>query len=393
MCLKADTGISIYGEGNLVEKFQYATQLKMDANDGLPSILCERCIARLTVCYEFRRQSILSDRHLRAFIQKVNSEFKEVASSSAATTMTLNDEEMGLLLEAGYKSDEISVVEDSTSNVKSEKDGVKDDNIQYIPDLDGYIQEDVTETYRVEEIQFQDGDEGSQIEDDGIEEEYHVDENTQLESIENEDESSNIEYIETKTIDPLAKSTARSHICTKCDKDFSTKTNLMRHVLTHSGVKPYQCNICGNGFTQNGSLKQHMLIHTGERPYKCQVCGRGFTQSKSLTFHMRRHTGEKPFTCEKCGLTFRQKDGLKRHMQMKHLGAAAEAHICSICQRILQSNYSLALHMKKHTGNNSKYKCEICEKTFSTKSSLENHTRQHTDEISSNILETTIEMQ
>lgn len=54
------------------------------------------------------------------------------------------------------------------------------------------------------------------------------------------------------------------HYCRRCNKDFSTKTNLLRHIQTHDGVKPYQCNICGAGFTQNGSLKQHIFIHTGE---------------------------------------------------------------------------------------------------------------------------------
>lgn len=102
-----------------------------------------------------------------------------------------------------------------------------------------------------------------------------------------------------------------AHICVMCNKDFSTKTNLMRHMLTHDGKKPFMCTICGNGFTQSGSLKQHMHIHTGERPYVCPICNRGFTQSKSLTFHMRRHTGEKPYPCLECGISFRQKDGLK----------------------------------------------------------------------------------
>ncbi len=54
------------------------------------------------------------------------------------------------------------------------------------------------------------------------------------------------------------------HYCRRCNKDFSTKTNLLRHIQTHDGVKPYQCTICGAGFTQNGSLKQHIFIHTGE---------------------------------------------------------------------------------------------------------------------------------
>lgn len=49
--------------------------------------------------------------------------------------------------------------------------------------------------------------------------------------------------------------------CERCDKRFSTRTNLTRHLLTHDGLKPYVCNVCGNAFTQNGSLKSHMVSY------------------------------------------------------------------------------------------------------------------------------------
>lgn len=45
----------------------------------------------------------------------------------------------------------------------------------------------------------------------------------------------------------------------KCNKEFSTGTNLTRHMVSHDGNKPYVCTICGNAFTQNGSLKSHMV--------------------------------------------------------------------------------------------------------------------------------------
>lgn len=51
------------------------------------------------------------------------------------------------------------------------------------------------------------------------------------------------------------------HICIKCQKIFSTRTNLIRHIQSHDGNKPYVCEICNKGFTQSGSLKQHMYIH------------------------------------------------------------------------------------------------------------------------------------
>lgn len=101
------------------------------------------------------------------------------------------------------------------------------------------------------------------------------------------------------------------YICGMCNRDFSSKNNLKRHLVTHSGVKPYLCKVCQKNFSQFGTLKQHMYTHTGEKPFVCEICKRGFSQYKSLIFHKRRHTGEKPFFCNYCGSHFRQRDSLK----------------------------------------------------------------------------------
>ena len=120
-------------------------------------------------------------------------------------------------------------------------------------------------------------------------------------------------------INKYAQSTENNqHICTKCIKVFSTRTNLIRHIQSHDGYKAYRCDICNKGFTQSGSLKQHKYIHSGERPYKCEFCDRAFTQGKTLKFHLRRHTEEKPFICTHCNSAFRQRDGLKRHLKSRH---------------------------------------------------------------------------
>lgn len=145
-----------------------------------------------------------------------------------------------------------------------------------------------------------------------------------------------------------ASSIGGVHICQQCNKDFSTRTNLLRHIHTHDGSKPYKCTECSSSFTQNGSLKQHMHIHTGQRPFTCEFCGRGFTQSKSLTFHMRRHTGEKPFTCTECNASFRQKDGLKRHVAVRHPDGTKPSFPCTLCAKTMQSRYSLSMHMRRH---------------------------------------------
>ena len=55
----------------------------------------------------------------------------------------------------------------------------------------------------------------------------------------------------------------KPHECSLCDKSFSKKQHLIRHMLTHTGKKPYKCSQCDKTFRVNRKLKTHMTTHTG----------------------------------------------------------------------------------------------------------------------------------
>lgn len=55
----------------------------MEKNDGLSEIICKRCLARLQIAYDFKKEAISSNRELRSFISDVNNKFKQVTSSSS----------------------------------------------------------------------------------------------------------------------------------------------------------------------------------------------------------------------------------------------------------------------------------------------------------------------
>uniref|UniRef100_A0A8C5PYJ3 C2H2-type domain-containing protein n=1 Tax=Leptobrachium leishanense TaxID=445787 RepID=A0A8C5PYJ3_9ANUR len=163
--------------------------------------------------------------------------------------------------------------------------------------------------------------------------------------------------------------------CPECGKSFTVKTSLVRHRLIHTGLKPYFCAECGKCFTLNSSLLSHQRRHTGEKPYSCSECDKCFTQISHLLSHQKTHTGEKPFPCPDCGKCFSLNSHLLRH-QASH--TQEKLFSCSDCGKSFSSGSRLEQHHRIHTGEKP-FSCVDCGKCFVHKSSLKKHNLIHTD--------------
>lgn len=238
-----------------------------------------KCVARLKVAYEFKRQSESSDQHLRSFILEVNSRFSKVTAADGTT----EEEELQMLLEGDYQPERpqekhkerkidanpqastetkpkpkakpkiapIMVPSEPPIVIKSdvqsdEEEQANDENDETIIDDDGRMFEEIL----YDDCTADDDAEDTNGIDDSI---YHMDtqrnENGKDEYFDeehlvdpNSDQKVGIRKQRRMKIEP-----GTAHICVMCNKDFSTKTNLMRHMLTHDGKKPFMCTICGNG--------------------------------------------------------------------------------------------------------------------------------------------------
>ena len=80
--------------------------------------------------------------------------------------------------------------------------------------------------------------------------------------------------------------------CSHCPRSFAQKSNLLSHVRSHTGDRPFLCAECGGAFGTAATLHKHEKTHTGERPWRCHYCGKRYRQKASHDRHIMTHTKE-----------------------------------------------------------------------------------------------------
>lgn len=89
-------------------------------------------------------------------------------------------------------------------------------------------------------------------------------------------------------------------VCGLCERNFSSNHNLVAHMKTHTGEKPFTCHICTKSFQSISNLNVHVQIHSSEKLFKCETCEKTFVTKAYLSQHIKCHTMKPLHKCNIC---------------------------------------------------------------------------------------------
>ena len=126
----------------------------------------------------------------------------------------------------------------------------------------------------------------------------------------------------------------RCPIGNRCQKDFSSKINLKKHIaLKHPDKNEFKCD----NLNCNAEFKTHKGLHTHKQrkwclkePIVCDVCNLSLKSEKMLLLHKnRKHKNF--YTCKVCKKIISNYDNYRNHYKICHKkGNKAMLDKCSI---------------------------------------------------------------
>lgn len=159
------------------------------------------------------------------------------------------------------------------------------------------------------------------------------------------------------------------------DASNSQMENSMRIIQPFLGAvaSQHKCGICDVSFLYKSLLQRHMISHTGERPFLCELCPKKFISNQNLRAHMKCHTEGFLYICRICLKGFICSDEKVKH----EIDCKVRRYECHVCKKYTTVNVvDLKLHMSVH-GGVKLYKCKNCFKQFGSSSNLRRHEQIH----------------
>ncbi|XP_005094685.1 zinc finger protein 91 [Aplysia californica] len=177
-----------------------------------------------------------------------------------------------------------------------------------------------------------------------------------------------------------------------CSRTFEDQLLLAKHSKVHyDGRMLCSWRNCGIFFSSMGTLKQHLIAHSRSlkasfgSDFMCNLCDRVFSSKHGLNRHMALHDSQatvpledSAFVCEEsgCHQRFSLEKDFNDHF-LQHYTSMSTTCKYRDCQKIFPTQLLMAKHGKFHYGG--KYKCpwETCDSLFTNFHFLKRHLMRH----------------
>ena len=150
--------------------------------------------------------------------------------------------------------------------------------------------------------------------------------------------------------------------CPHCDRKFPWISSLNRHILTHTGHKPFRCAECPLEFTTKSNCDRHQIRKHGTSSLN--------NNDQTLT----RNMSDRPCSCELCpSSTFSTERNLKKHQYAKHFHIEYKAEEGEVDDGTYEEEEVDNKDEASKQDTSNLLICHICEEAFQERSEVLGH--------------------
>ena len=138
---------------------------------------------------------------------------------------------------------------------------------------------------------------------------------------------------------------AVSLVCPDCGLKCAGNVQFQIHMaIKHSSDKSYMCQHCGIGFAHSKRLQVHLRRNHQPRDLQCPHCDKKFETRDQAIRHLVVHTGLKPYKCVQCQYSsYRQCNVISVHFLKSHGRKGSQSDVLTdVSERDMMSEIAIA---------------------------------------------------